>query len=89
MEIFTYSEELSGLIDGEKELAYSSSHEVQIRAATVIAVDQILSLVQSRADPTLTSHLNYAYQVDWVLWQMGESKLDEMAPHHRVLSIFY
>ncbi len=41
-DIMSYSPELSELIDTNKELAYSSNYEVEIRAVTVIAVDKIL-----------------------------------------------
>ena len=31
----------------------------------------------------------YEYEIDWVLWQMGEKNLGQMKPHHRVRSIYY
>jgi hypothetical protein len=37
----------------------------------------------------LSKHIKYAFEVDWLLWQMGEENLDKMKPHHKVLSIFY
>jgi len=40
--IFQYSAELADAIDSEKELPYSSKWEVEIRAATVLAVETIL-----------------------------------------------
>lgn len=53
-------------------------YEVEIRIATIGAVEEISKLTGKNA-----------IEIDWVLWQMGEAKLDEMKPHHRVLSIFY
>ena len=46
--IFTYSTELADLIDAETELAYSSEMEVELRAATVITVDNIFEKVQQK-----------------------------------------
>ena len=30
-----------------------------------------------------------AVEVDWLLWNWGEVVKDEIAPHHRTLTIFY
>ena len=44
--VLSYNEELAKTIDAETELAYSGKHEVELRAATVITVDTILSRIQ-------------------------------------------
>jgi len=75
------------MIDQDVELEYSSNYEVEIRAMTVVAVDQILEEI--RKDEKLADLVQYAYQVDWLLWQMGEARLGQMKPHHKVLSIYY
>jgi Potential Queuosine, Q, salvage protein family len=54
---------------------------------TVLAVEKILTLIKQ--NEALSLKVKYAYQVDWLLWQMGESRLGKMRPHHRVLSIYY
>jgi hypothetical protein len=86
--VFSYSEELAAAIDSEKELAYSSEFEIELRAATVITVEKIMQFIKE-CGGKISTQVHYAYQVDWILWQLGEAKLDEMKPHHRVLSIFY
>ena len=68
-------------------MAYSSKEEVELRAATVVAVEQIMGKI--RQDPELNGQIKNSYEVDWLLWQMGEKSLQDMKPHHRVLSIFY
>ena len=83
----SYSPQLAKLIDSESELDYSSQYEVEIRAMTVIAVEKIL--IRIKQNEALSLKVKYAYQVDWLLWQMGESRLGKMRPHHRVLSIYY
>ena len=75
------------MIDTEAELPYSSPAEVEIRAATVVAVERIMSRI--RKDDFLSAQVKNSYEVDWLLWQMGEKKLGEMKAHHKVLSIFY
>ena len=87
LSIFSYSDKLAEDIDEGSVLPYSSPDEVEIRACTVIAVEKILQKI--REDSLLSKHINYAFEVDWLLWQMGEENLSSMKPHHKVLSIFY
>lgn len=75
------------MIDTEQELPYSSTQEVEIRACTVQAVEMILEKI--KVSEVLKEKIKYSFEVDWLLWQMGENSLDEMKPHHKVLSIFY
>ena len=28
-------------------------------------------------------------EIDWLLWQIGEKRKDEIPPHHRTLTIYY
>ena len=44
--IFEYSDQLSQKIDSLQELPYSCPEEVEIRAATVVAVEMILDQVK-------------------------------------------
>ena len=82
-----YNSDLAAMIDSEVELPYSSPEEVEIRASTVIAVELIIQKI--REDPMLKQHITCSYEVDWLLWQLGEKTLKELKPHHKVLSIFY
>ena len=85
--ILEYSTELEKVIDSEQELPYSSPYEVEIRAATVVCVEQIMSEIKKNTE--LSKTLKNSYEVDWLLWQMGEKQLSQLKPHHRVKSIFY
>ena len=73
-----HHQELADQVDNRTELGLDQ--EVAIRAATVVAVDELASRVG------LT-----AVQLDWHLWQVGEqmNQKNEMKPHHRVRTIFY
>ena len=55
----------------------------------MITVDSILGRIQEIGSDALKNQIKYAYQVDWLLWQIGEKSLNEMKPHHRVCSVFY
>ena len=52
-----------------------------------MAVEEILEKIKH--SQVLKGEIYYAFQVDWLLWQMGEAQLTSMKPHHKVLSIYY
>lgn len=62
-----------------------AQEEVEIRAATVVATDKICAVL-NRSDSGSKAH---AIQVDWMLWQDGEARKDDLPPHHRTLTCFY
>lgn len=93
--------ELNKAVDQCQVLVVGSEEEVSIRAATVVAVEELVQLLQahtkqhsssssSSSTPTTTKTWT-AVQVDWYLWQVGEQMdaAHELAPHHRVRTIFY
>ena len=82
-EILVYSDELSKIVDGRSELHYGSTQEVEIRAAMIHTVELLKAELESLG-VCWTS-----VEIDWLLWQVGEQKKDEIKPHHRTLSIFY
>ena len=57
--ILTYSEILADKIDNFIELEYSSQHEVEIRALTIIAVEKILEAIKN--SEILKNQVNFAY----------------------------
>ena len=66
--IFEYSQKLSEAIDAEKVMDYSSQFEVELRAATVVAVDRIMNEIQTTGSNELKEHVQRSYEVDWLLW---------------------
>jgi hypothetical protein len=46
LNILKYSDQLAQLIDSEVELEYSSEYEVEIRALTIVAVEEILEKIK-------------------------------------------
>jgi len=52
---------------------YSSKDEVEIRAATILAVEEIMEEIKQCQ--VLSKCISYEYEVDWLLWQTGEENL--------------
>ena len=46
LKIFEYSDHLAKIVDAEVEMAYSSAEEIEIRAATVLAVELIMDRIK-------------------------------------------
>lgn len=81
--LLEYSPCLRDNIDSLREIPCGSEEEIEIRAATIIAVD----LLQRKL---LEAGLNLlVLEVDWILWQRGEAIKDTIAPHHRTLTVYY
>jgi hypothetical protein len=55
--IFEYSQQLSEAIDAEKVMDYSSQIEVELRAATVVAVDRIMNEIKTTGSNNLKKHV--------------------------------
>ena len=84
--ILTLSAALAQAVDDRQEIPAGSEQELELRAATVIAVERMCSALRERGRTDVTPVL-----LDWLLWQRGE-RLNEMQaipPHHRVLTIYY
>lgn len=80
--ILVYSPELIARIDSRTEILPSET-EIELRAATIQAVEQMSAYLHAHAVPMLP------LQLDWLLWERGEASLDTLEPHHRVTTIFY
>jgi len=74
--------ELAETIDGEKEIVKDSEEEVEIRAATIHAVDRMRIAADKVGKPVS------AWQIDWYLWGLSHND-DVTVNHHRTRTIFY
>lgn len=81
--VLVYSQELKDFISSEKVMPYGSEFEVEIRGCMIQAVELIKKELNE-----LGVNWN-SVEVDWLLWQIGEEQRFDIAPHHKVLSIFY
>ena len=81
--VLKYDNHLTELINNKIEIAHGSKEEVEIRAATIQAVEQIKNILKEKGRDVMS------IQVDVYLWEEGENIKDQIEPHHRTLSIFY
>jgi hypothetical protein len=77
-----YSAHLARRIDDWVELDPGSPEEVEIRAATVVAVEELRDRLAGRGRQ-LT-----AVEVDWMLWDYAQG-LFPVRPYHRTRTVFY
>jgi putative queuosine salvage protein len=81
--ILKYAPTLARKIDSQIELAAGGAEELEIRAATLWAVEFLRASLAARG-----RHL-MSVQVDWILWQASQSKFKGIKPHHRMRTIYY
>jgi hypothetical protein len=79
----SYQPELADLLNTYVELPAGSAFEVEIRSATVWAVEAL-----RQALPQYGVRLP-AYQLDWTLWQLGQDLPPSTRPYHRTRTIYY
>ena len=81
--IFDYTEDLAQKVDQQIYLEAGSPEEVEIRANTIWAVELIRRELE-RMGKGLR-----AFEVDWLLWNLGQHNEFRVKPYHRTLTIFY
>jgi len=81
--VLEYSESLAARIDSKEIIPSGSEEEIEIRAATIGAVEKLKELLLAKDIEVL------AIELDWLLWEEGEKQKDEILPHHQTLSLFY
>jgi putative queuosine salvage protein len=81
--VMVYTPELAAQVDAYQEIAVGSQPEVEIRAATVWAVELI-----RRA---LAGHgvIRPASEIDYRLWSESQTPTPDMRPYHRTRTIYY
>ena len=80
--VFRYSAELARRVDGWEELRPAEPAEVEIRAATVVAVERLRDALAGRGRELM------AIEVDWILWDLSQG-LYPVRPYHRTRTVFY
>ncbi|MCS6903434.1 MAG: queuosine salvage family protein, partial [Candidatus Bipolaricaulota bacterium] len=81
--ILCYSSELFERIDRREELAAGSEEEIEIRAHTIWAVERLREEL-FKLGRTLRS-----FEIDWLLWNLGQREKFRQRPYHRTRTIFY
>lgn len=80
--VLEYSPRLTKKIKKEELISAFSVGEVEIRANTVQAVEQIKQIL-ARQGVKMTS-----FEIDWILWTMSKREKLKI-PHHRTRTIYY
>jgi len=73
---------LAGRIDAGEELAAGSETEVEMRAASVQAVERMRQAALASGKPAT------AWQIDWYLWKLARDP-SVTVEHHRTRTIYY
>lgn len=81
--VLRYSRRLRETLRRQQPVPAGSSLEVEIRAGTIAAVDQITRQLHRLGHPISD------YQVDWYLWDLGQDRSEPMLPYHRTLTPAY
>jgi hypothetical protein len=81
--IFQYAPPLAGSVDRLIHLEPGSPEEVEIRANTIWAVELI-----RRELERLGKQLK-AFEIDWMLWNLGQKEEFRAKPYHRTMTIYY
>lgn len=82
-EVLRYGSTLAGRIQARDRIAPGSREEVEIRAATIWGCEL---LRQALADLGADFAAN---DVDWLLWNLGQSLPATCEPYHRTVTVFY
>jgi hypothetical protein len=100
-QVLEYSSSLATNVDHKVELTSGSVEEISIRAATVVAVEELVHYlnqhcpieqsVNEKNVPVKQQQRYTDVQVDWYLWQVGEQRhaRGDLKPFHRVRTHFY
>jgi hypothetical protein len=83
LEIMAYEESLARKVDKKILLEPGSPEEVEIRANTVWTVELI------RQELERTGKALRAFEIDWLLWNLGQDDAFREKPYHRTMTIFY
>lgn len=83
LNILVYSPELESKVLNKQIITQGTDEEIEIRALTVVAVDLLQKECAALGNPLLS------VEMDWILWERGESMLPSLPPHHRTLTVYY
>jgi hypothetical protein len=81
--VLQYSPALASLVDAMKLIPAGSEMEVELRAATIAAVERVRQTLGRKGKSFLSPEL------DWMLWTMGQDDRFRKKPYHRTLTIYY
>ena len=81
--VLVYRPELAAKVDAKQLIPQGSPEEVEIRAHTIIAVERLCHELEK-----IGKHIR-PFELDWILWNMGQKDQYRKKPYHRTVTIFY
>jgi putative queuosine salvage protein len=81
--VMVYALEMAAQVDAYQQIAAGSAPEVEIRAATVWAVELIRRALAER------NVIRSASAIDYRLWSESQEPTPDMRPYHRTRTIYY
>lgn len=81
--VLRYDAALEEALEAGTELAPHSRQEVELRCATIVAVDEL------RAHLAMLGRTLTAVEVDWILWELGLSPDHRFKPYHLTRTTAY
>jgi hypothetical protein len=83
LDILRYDEDLAVRIDTKELIPAGSPEEIEIRVHTIWAVERIRQELE-RLGVSVR-----AFEIDWMLWNLGQKDEFRAKPYHRTLTIYY
>ena len=83
LEILRYTNALARKIDREISIEAGSPEEIEIRANTILAVEWIQRECAKRGKALKS------FEIDWLLWNLGQDDRYREKPYHKTVTIFY
>lgn len=81
--VLRYTPQLNALISRQEEIVAGDPMEVEIRAGMVWAVELL------RIEMGARGYRVAPYQLDWLLWNLGQEQVKGEKPYHRTRTVFY
>jgi hypothetical protein len=81
--ILRYSDPLASRIAARRHLPAGSTPEIEIRAATIWGCELLRQALVHRG------RMVAAHELDWLLWEQGQSLPKGTAPYHLTSTVFY
>lgn len=81
--VLRYSPHLSALLQRQEPIPEGDPLEIEIRAGMVWAVEMLRVEMEARGRRVAP------YELDWLLWNLGQQPVPDEKPYHRTRTIFY
>ena len=81
--VLKYSDSLAARVDSEILIPKGTNEEIEIRAHTIWAIELLCDELREKGKNVC------AFELDWILWNMGQKDKYRKRPYHKTVTIFY